>query len=312
MLRANEQTVGRRPVRIVEVAPRDGLQNEPGLVSTDDKVAFVERLSDTGLLEIEVGSFVSPRAVPQLADTEEVFRRLARRPAVTYSALVPNERGLLRAQSVGVRKIAIFTAASETFSRRNINAGIRESLLRFEPVAAAAKHERMAVRAYISTAFHCPFEGAVPPPRVVEVLRALLDLGVDEISLGDTIGKAAPPEVRRLLDAILPHLGSRRLALHFHDTYGMAVANVLTAWMEYGIESFDASAGGLGGCPYAPGASGNVATEDIVHALKACGAAVPVNEEAVAGAAQYIAGVLHRSLDSRLARVTGPRVALKV
>jgi hydroxymethylglutaryl-CoA lyase len=310
MLPANERG-NAVPLRIVEVAPRDGLQNEPVLVSTDEKVAFVELLSRTGVAEIEVGSFVSSRAVPQLADTEEVFRRIARRPGVIYSALVPNERGLIRAGTAGVQKIAVLTAASETFTRRNVNAGIRESLDRVHAVVAGAKQRGMAVRGYISTAVHCPFEGAVEPRRVVTIMQALLDLGVDEISLGDTVGKAAPTEVRRLLDAVLPHIERRRLSLHFHDTYGMGVANVLAAWMDYGIESFDCAAGGLGGCPYAPGASGNVATEDVVYALKACGATLSVNEQDVVAAARRLAGVLGHPPGSRLSRIETGQPALK-
>jgi hydroxymethylglutaryl-CoA lyase len=311
MLPANEPGPG-APLRIVEVAPRDGLQHEPETVSTDDKVAFVDLLSRTGVTEIEVGSFVSSRAVPQLADTEEVFRRIVRQPGVIYSALVPNERGLSRAGAAGVQKIAVFTAASETFTRRNVNAGIRESLERFLPVVAGAKRQGMTVRGYISAAVHCPFEGPVEPQRVVTVMQALLDLGVDEISLGDTVGKAAPTEVRRLLEAVLPHIERRRLSLHFHDTYGMGVANVLAAWMDYGIESFDCAAGGLGGCPHAPGASGNVATEDVVYALKACGAALSVDEHAVTAAARSLAGVLGHPPGSRLSRIATDQTALKV
>ncbi|WP_053377991.1 hydroxymethylglutaryl-CoA lyase [Nitrospira moscoviensis] len=292
-----------RPIRIVEVGPRDGLQNEPAIVSTEAKVSFVDALSRTGVAEIEAGSFVAPRAIPQLADSDEVFRKIDRRPGVVYSALVPNERGLERARAAAVDKIAVFTAASDTFTRRNINCTVRESIERFKPVVSGAKRDGMIVRGYISTAAHCPFEGPVPPSRVVEVMRLLLDLGVDEISLGDTIGKAAPPDVRNLLDAVKPEIGRTALSLHVHDTYGMAIANALVAWMEYGIDSFDTSAGGLGGCPYAPGASGNVATEDIVYALKASGAAVAVDERLVVAAARQMETALKRSLSSRLSLV---------
>jgi hydroxymethylglutaryl-CoA lyase len=299
-----EPDVRAAPVRIIEVGPRDGLQNEPGSVPTVDKVAFIDALSRTGVVEIEVGSFVSPAAVPQLADTDDVFHKIERVPGVIYSALVPNVRGLERARAVSAQKIAVFTAASETFTQRNIKATIRESLARFQPVVAGAKRDGMVVRGYVSTAVFCPYEGRIAPTQVTEVMKRLLDLGVDEISLGDTIGKASPADVRRLLDAALPCLSRDRLSLHFHDTYGMAVANALTAWWEYGVEAFDGSAGGLGGCPYAPGASGNVATEDLVYALKACGATVPVEETKVVAAARRLVGHLGRGLTSRLSALT--------
>jgi hydroxymethylglutaryl-CoA lyase len=292
-----------RPVRIIEVGPRDGLQNEPGIVLTGDKVSFVNALSRTGVAEIEIGSFVSPHAIPQLADSDEVFRKIERRPGVTYSALVPNQRGLERAKAVDIQKIAVFTAVSETFAQHNIKCGVRESIDQFAPVVDEAHQNGMTVRGYISTVTHCPFEGPVDPSRVSEVMHRLLQIGVDEISLGDTIGKATPSDVRRLLDEILPHIQRSRLSLHFHDTYGMAVANVLTAWTEYDIEAFDTAAGGLGGCPYAPGASGNVATEDAVFALKASGASVPVDEQRVIAAALEIGKVLNHPLSSRLSRI---------
>ena len=298
-----------RPVRIIEVGPRDGLQNEPDIVSTEDKVSFVNALSGTGVTEIEIGSFVSPQAIPQLADSDKVFRKIERRPGVTYSALVPNVRGFERARAVAMEKIAVFTAASETFARHNIKCGICESIDRFAPVVDAAKREGMTVRGYISTVTHCPFEGPVDPSHVVEVIQRLLQIGVDEISLGDTVGKATPSDVRRLLDEILPHIERSRLSLHFHDTYGMAVANVLAAWMDYGIEAFDTSAGGLGGCPYAPGASGNVATEDVVYALKASGAAVLVDEQKVIAAARQIGKVLNHPLSSRLSHIQTEQTA---
>jgi hydroxymethylglutaryl-CoA lyase len=303
MSERNGQIPDTPAIRIVEVGPRDGLQNEPVFISTEAKVSFVDALSRTGVAEIEAGSFVSPRAIPQLADSGEVFRKIERRPGVVYSALVPNERGLERARAAALNKIAVFTAASDTFTRRNIGCTIRESIERFKPAVSGAKRDGMAVRAYISTATHCPFEGPVPPSRVVQVMRLLLDLDVDEISLGDTIGKAAPGDVRRLLDEALPQIGRATLSLHFHDTYGMAIANVLIAWMEYGIGSFDTSAGGLGGCPYAPGASGNVATEDAVHALKASGARVTVDERLVVAAARQMETALQRPLSSRLSLV---------
>jgi hydroxymethylglutaryl-CoA lyase len=291
------------PIRIVEVGPRDGLQNEPKIVATESKVVFINALSQTGVAEIEAGSFVSPQAVPQLADSDEVFQKIDRAPDVIYSALVPNERGLERARASAVQKIAVFTAASDTFTQRNIHAGIEESIARFRPVLAGAKQDGMAVRGYISTVVYCPYEGRIEPSRVVDVVKRLLDLGTDDLSLGDTIGKASPPDVRRLLDAVLPHIPRTRLSLHFHDTYGMAVANALAAWWEYGIEGFDCSAGGLGGCPYAPGASGNVATEDLVYALKASGATVQVDELQIIQAVRPLAGLLSRPISSRLAQV---------
>lgn len=296
-------------IRIIEVGPRDGLQNETDIVSTEAKVSFIDALSKSGVTEIEAGSFVSPRAIPQLADSDEVFRRIERLPGVIYSALVPNERGLERARAAAVTKISIFTAASETFTRRNINCTIRESIDRFRPVAFGAKLNGMTLRGYVSTVTHCPFEGAIQPSQVLDVMRQLLDLGVDEISLGDTVGKAAPRDIRRLLDEIVPRIDRSRLSLHFHDTCGMAVANVLTAWTEYGIEAFDTSAGGLGGCPYAPGASGNVATEDVVYALKASGASLAVDERKAIAAASEIGKVLNRRLLSRLSYVQTEQTA---
>lgn len=251
-------------IRIVEVGPRDGLQNETTPVPTEVKVAFVDALSDCGFAEIEVSSFVSPRWIPQLADAEEVFARIRRAPGVTYMALVPNLQGLERARAARVDKVAVFTAASETFSRKNTNAGVAETLERFRPVVAKAG---VPVRGYISTAFHCPFEGPIAPAQVLSVAKSLLELGVDELSIGDTIGKATTDEVKRLLELLLPAVQpSSRLALHFHDTFGQAVDNALAAHA-MGITVFDASAGGIGGCPYAPGAPGNVATEALVAAF---------------------------------------------
>ncbi len=302
MRQVNEQS-RMHPLRIIEVGPRDGLQNEPRTLSTEHKVAFINALSRTGVAEIEVGSFVSPKAVPQLADSEDVFLKIERVPGVLYSALVPNERGLERGRDVAAQKIAVFTAASESFTQRNIHASIQQSIERFRPVVAGAKRDGMAIRGYISTVVFCPYEGRIEPARVVEIMKRLLDLGVDDVSLGDTIGKASPTDVRKLLDAALPNVGRARLSLHFHDTHGMAIANALTAWWEYGVNAFDSSAGGLGGCPYAPGASGNVATEDLVYALKASGAIVPVDERQVTLAAEEVSAHLSRSLSSRLSYI---------
>jgi len=248
------------PIRLVEVGPRDGLQTEKAVIPTEVKVAFVDALSDCGFPEIEVSSFVSPKWVPQLADATLVFERITRRADVLYSALVPNERGLERALAARVDKVAVFTAASETFARKNINATIAESLDRFRPITAQGT---VPVRGYVSTAFHCPYEGPITPDAVVAVAEQLIEIGVAELSIGDTIGKATPDEVQTLLAALLPRVGSVGVALHFHDTYGRAVANA-TAAAELGITTFDSSAGGIGGCPFAPGATGNVSTQALV------------------------------------------------
>lgn len=251
-------------IRIVEVGPRDGLQNEARFVPTDSKIAFVNALSSCGFDEIEVSSFVSPKWIPQLADAEAVFAGIERRPGVRYMALVPNLEGLERAHNARVDKVAVFTAASETFSRKNNNASIAETLVRFEPVVARAG---VPVRGYLSTAFHCPYEGRIAPAQVVPVAQALIDLGCSELSIGDTIGKATVEEVTSLLEVLLPHCRTVDVALHFHDTYGNAVANARAGY-ELGVRIFDASAGGIGGCPYAPGAPGNVATEALVAAFE--------------------------------------------
>ncbi len=266
----------RQTIRIVEVGARDGLQNETAPVPTEAKIAFVDALSGTGVDEIEVSAFVSPRWVPQLGDAEEVFRRISRRQDVVYSALVPNEKGLERALEAKVDKVSVFTAASETFNRKNINTSIEGSIQRFLPVVESARSTGLPVRGYISTAFWCAFEGKIAPEATVDVVERLVDLGVDEVSISDTIGKASPDEVTRLLDLLLPKLSSDRIAMHFHDTYGRGVENVLASW-SYGLRIFDASAGGLGGCPYAPGATGNVATEAVVDALEGEGATVDVD-----------------------------------
>jgi hydroxymethylglutaryl-CoA lyase len=303
MLQAALHNSCHSPLRITEVSPRDGLQHESAFVPTVRKIALINALSRTGVAEIEAGSFVSPTAIPQLADSDEVFRAIERISGVTYSALVPNERGLERARAAAVNKIAVFTAASDSFTRRNIKATVQESLTRFRPIVTAAKRDGLAVRAYVSTVVFCPYEGRIPPARVMDVMKRLLDLGVDDISLGETIGKASPSDIRALLDSVMSSIDPVRLSLHFHDTYGMAIANALTAWWDYGITAFDSSAGGLGGCPYAPGASGNVATEDLVFALKASGASVPVNEKLVVACAQELSDAVRHPLNSRLSQL---------
>lgn len=285
-------------VTIVEVGPRDGLQNEAAQISTDDKVAFVDQLSASGLREIEVSAFVSPKWIPQLADATDVFSRITRRPGTRYSALVPNMAGLERAIAAGVTDVAIFAAASETFSRKNTNRGIDESFVTYREVTDAAIAAGLRVRGYLSTAFACPFEGVVPVDRVVELTSRLLDLGVYEVAISDTIGTAHPGQVQLLLSQLLLPLPSSRIALHFHDTRGMALANVLTA-LEFGIATFDGSAGGLGGCPYAPGSTGNVATEDLLYMLDGLGIETGVRIDRVSDAARAIAPRLTHPLSSR-------------
>lgn len=288
-------------IRLVEVGPRDGLQNEKAVViPLDAKVAFIEALASAGLGEIEAGAFVHPDKVRQMADSDAVFASLKRRPGVVYSALVPNAAGLERALKAKVDKVAVFTAASETFNRKNINATVAESLERFKPVVAGAAAAGLALRGYVSTAFWCPYEGKIDPGRAVDACLRLRDLGVRELSVGDTIGKASPQDVRALLEGLLKRVKVDDVFLHFHDTYGLAVANALTAYSEFGVTGFDASAGGLGGCPYAPGASGNVATEDLLYALRALGAEVPADPLAVARAAVALEPHLGRALASRL------------
>jgi hydroxymethylglutaryl-CoA lyase len=277
----------KQTIRIVEVGARDGLQNETAPVPTEAKISFVDALSGTGVDEIEVSAFVSPRWVPQLGDAEEVFRRISRRRGVDYSALVPNEKGLDRALEAKVDKVSVFTAASETFNRKNINTSIEGSIQRFLPVVESARSAGLPVRGYVSTAFWCAFEGEIAPGATVDVVERLVDLGVQEVSISDTIGKASPDEVTRLLDLLLPRLSSDRIAMHFHDTYGRGVENVLASWSR-GVRIFDASVGGLGGCPYAPGATGNVATEAVVEALKGKGETVGVDLGALTHARQLL------------------------
>jgi hydroxymethylglutaryl-CoA lyase len=274
-------------VRLIEMAPRDGLQNRARPVPTPVKIAFVDALSLSGLREIEVSAFVSPRAIPQLADAEAVFAGIRRAPNVCYSALVPNARGLDRALAAKVDRIAVFTAASETFNRANINASIEQSMARFAPVMSGARAAGMPVRGYVSTAFWCPYEGRVAPEKTVAVARRLFDLGVDEVSIGDTIGRAVPAEVEALLDRLLPSAPPDRLAMHFHDTFGHAVDNVLAS-RRRGITAFDASTGGIGGCPYAPGATGNVSMENVIAALEAAGDATGVDPAALRAARDVI------------------------
>jgi hydroxymethylglutaryl-CoA lyase len=286
-------------VRIMEVAPRDGLQNESDPIPAPEKIRLVNALARAGLTDIEVSSFVRPDLVPQLADSAEVFRGIERRDGVRYWALVPNARGLERAKEVGVNSVAVFTAASDGFNRANVNASVEESLAQLKPVIRDAKGAGLAVRGYVSTVFGCPYAGAVDPSAAARVSRTLLDSGCDEISLGDTIGAAVPVDIQRVLEAH-DQFGVDRgvLALHLHDTRGTALANVY-AGLQNGVARFDSSAGGLGGCPFAPGASGNLATEDLVYLLEGLGIDCGVSFEELVEASGRIGRILGRALPSR-------------
>jgi len=288
-------------VKICEMGPRDGLQNEATIVAAADKIHFIDLLSQSGLAVVETTSFVRPNAIPQLTDAEEVMARIERRAGVTYLCLVPNVRGLERARSAGVRAIAVFTAASEAFAQRNINMSIERSLETFGDVVKSARAEGMWVRGYISTAFGCPYEGAVPVDNVVRVAEALAEMGVDEISIGDTIGVATPNQVVQVAGALQARMPIERIAMHFHDTRGTALANVVAA-LQMNVAIFDASSGGLGGCPYAPGATGNLATEDLLYMLDGMGIETGVSLEKIRDASRFVAGVLQRDPVSRAYR----------
>lgn len=286
-------------VTIVEVGPRDGLQNEPAAVDTASKIAFVDALAAAGHTRIEAGAFVSPKWVPQMGDAAAVFAGITRTPGVRYSALVPNIAGLERAIASSVDDIAVFAAASETFSTRNINRSIKDSLSAYAEVARAARAAGLGVRGYVSTAFGCPFEGAVTPDRVIAVTEALFEMGASEVAVSDTIGIAHPGQVEALLEAVGRHVPLEKIALHFHDTRGTALVNVHAA-LEAGITTFDSSAGGLGGCPYAPGAAGNLATEDLIYMLDGLGIATGVDRFRVAAASRALEPKLGHPLPSRL------------
>ena len=285
-------------VRIVEVGPRDGLQNEKQQVATADKIALIDRLSATGLRSIEATSFVSPKWVPQLADAAEVFAGIQRRPGVNYPVLVPNEQGYERALAVGVQEVAVFTAASEQFNLKNTNAGIDESLGRFEPVLARAKADGIKVRGYVSTVLGCPYQGEVPLADVVRVARSLHAMGCYEISLGDTIGVGTPLKARAMLQAVAAELPVDALAIHFHDTYGQALANIATC-LDVGVRVVDSAVAGTGGCPYARGASGNVASEDVVYMLHGMGMSTGVDLPALAATGNWLAERLGRQTGSK-------------
>ena len=295
-------------VRMVEVGPRDGLQNEAQIVPMATKVALIERLAEAGLSVVEAGSFVSPKWIPQMADTAEVLARLRRRPGVSYPVLVPNMKGFEAARAAGVEEIAIFGAASEKFSQRNINCSIAESLERFAPVAAAAKQHGMRVRGYISCVVDCPYEGPIAPQAVADVAAKLLALGCYEISLGDTVGTGTPARIQAMIERVAAVVPRERLAVHFHDTYGQALANILAS-LETGIAKVDSSVAGLGGCPYAKGASGNVASEDVLYLLDGLGIRTGVDMTRLAAAGRFISAALGREPVSKVARALAAKAA---
>ena len=291
-----------RSVKIVEVGPRDGLQNEKGVISAADKIRFIDLLSDTGLKTIEATSFVSPKWVPQLADADEVYKGIQKKTGVSYPVLVPNEKGMERALAAGVKEIAVFTAASESFNRKNINASIAESIERFKPVMAMAAKAGVKVRGYVSTVIGCPYEGAIKPEAVAKVAKDLAAIGCYEISLGDTIGVGTPVKAQAMLKAAAAEVPMQRLAVHFHDTYGQALANI-HACLELGVAVVDSSTSGLGGCPYAKGATGNVATEDVLFMLTGMGIETGVDMNKLLAAGTFISGVLNRAPESKLGRI---------
>ena len=288
-------------VRIVEVGPRDGLQNEKAIIPTAAKIELIDRLSATGLRTIEATSFVSPKWVPQLADAAEVHAGITRRPGVRYPVLVPNERGYDRAREAGADEIAVFTAASEAFNRANINAGIDESLARFAPVLERARADGVPVRGYVSTVLGCPYQGEVPVADVVRVARALHDMGCYEVSLGDTIGVGTPGKARAMLLAVAEAIPMPALAVHFHDTYGQALANIL-ACLEEGVAVVDAAVSGTGGCPYAKGATGNVASEDVAYMLDGMGIETGIDLDALSDTGLWLAALLGRETGSSVTR----------
>lgn len=295
-------------VRMVEVGPRDGLQNEAQIVPMATKVALIERLAEAGLSVVEAGSFVSPKWIPQMADTAEVLAQLRRRAGVSYPVLVPNMKGFEAARASGVEEIAIFGAASERFSQRNINCSIAESLERFAPVAAAARQQGMRVRGYISCVVDCPYEGPIAPQAVADVAAKLLALGCYEISLGDTVGTGTPARIQAMIERVATVVPRERLAVHFHDTYGQALANILAS-LETGIATVDSSVAGLGGCPYAKGASGNVASEDVLYLLDGLGIRTGVDMARLAAAGRFISAALGREPVSKVARALAAKAA---
>jgi hydroxymethylglutaryl-CoA lyase len=288
-------------VRIVEMGPRDGLQNEKQVIPLDTKLQLIDKLADAGLREIEVTSFVSPKWIPQMADHDALMRTLKRRPGVSYPVLTPNLQGFESAQAAGADRVAVFAAASEAFSKKNINCSITESIERFLPVMRAAQQHGISVRGYVSCVIGCPYEGEIAPAKVAEVTQRLIDIGCEEVSLGDTIGVGTPASVQRMLEACARTVPVDKLAGHYHDTYGMAVANV-EASLRLGLRCFDASVAGLGGCPYAKGATGNVATEDVVYLLHGLGADTGIDLDQLVDAGAWISAQLGRQTNSRVAR----------
>lgn len=291
-------------VKLYEVGPRDGLQAETQIVTAEDKIALIDLLTHSGLTYIEAASFVSPKWVPQMADAAAVMAGIWREPHTTYPVLTPNLQGYEAARDAKAEVVAIFGAASETFSLRNINCSIDESLERFDMVTQSARTQGIRIRGYVSTVIACPYEGPIDPEKVAEVAVKMLDLGCYEISLGDTIGVGTPADVERLLNVVTAHVPREKLAVHFHDTYGQALANILTS-LDYGIATIDASVGGLGGCPYAPGASGNVATEDVLYMLNGLGIDTGVDIDDLVRAAWFISDVLGRPPRSKVAIAMG-------
>ena len=288
-------------VKIVEVGPRDGLQNEKAEVSTSQKIELINRLSHSGLKAVEAGSFVSPKWVPQMADSAQVLTGIERLQDVSYPSLTPNMRGFEAAMAAGVTEVAIFGAASESFSMKNINCTISESLDRFAPIMDAARERGISVRGYVSCVLGCPYEGKIEPQAVADVSGRLLEMGCYEISLGDTVGVGTAEETKRLIEAVSARVPVDKLAGHFHDTYGQALANIYAA-MEMGVSVFDSSVAGLGGCPYAKGAAGNVATEDVLYMLRGCGVETGVDFEAVLEAGRFISDIIGRPLVSKVSR----------
>lgn len=289
-----------RSVTITEVGPRDGLQNEANFVATKHKVALIDLLSQTGLKHIEITSFVSAKAIPQLADHDEVCQSIQKPADVHFSALVPNERGMEQALAAGLKEIAIFTAASEAFNQRNIHCSIAESIARFKPVMAFAKQHQIRVRGYVSCVLGCPYEGQISPNKVVDVTHQLLEIGVDELGLGDTIGVGTPKQTVTLLEKLLTFVPLSKIAMHFHDTYGQAIANIYAS-LELGIQHFDSSVAGLGGCPYARGATGNVATEDVLYLMHGLGIETGVDIYKVVAAGNEICKQLGKKNQSKVA-----------
>lgn len=289
-----------KAVSIVEVGPRDGLQNEKSIVSVEEKINFINLLSKTGIKRIEAGSFVSPKWVPQMADSGDIFLGIEKNPSITYSALTPNIKGLDAAIESGVEEVAVFGAASESFSMKNINCSIEESLKKFEPVIAKANTHNIKVRGYVSCVMGCPYEGEISPSAVADVSKRLIDMGCYEISLGDTIGTGTPVATKRLLDSVLNVVNIEQLAVHFHDTYGQALVNLYSA-LDYGVATIDSAVAGLGGCPYARGASGNVATEDVLYMLNGMGINTGIDMEKLLVATQFISEVVNKVPSSKVA-----------